>query len=134
MTKKELLEQAKTLGLTPVTRNSVAELEAMIATATAKPKAPRKAKGKKATGDNPGVVRLIEAIGTGDFDLALEAADLTPGGLARRLDVEPAVVAKIVSGKRTPRTTSPADSIAGKLAAWFVGTVKAAKRAGKAAA
>jgi hypothetical protein len=46
-TKKELLEQARSLGLNPVTRNSVAELEAMIATATAKPKASRSAKARR---------------------------------------------------------------------------------------
>ena len=84
MSKKELLEQAKALGLKPVTRNSVAELEAMIATATAKPKAPREAKGKKETGDNPDIARLIEGIDTGDFGLALMHRELTPGKLVRR--------------------------------------------------
>ena len=120
MTKKQLLEQAKALGLKPVTRNSVTELEAIIATAAAKPKAARGRKAKKATGDNPDIARLIEGIDTGDFGITLEHHELTPGKLARLLEVEPAVVAKLASGKRQPRTNAPADSIAGKVAAWFV--------------
>ena len=43
-------------------------------------------------------------------------------------------MAKVVSGKRTPRTNAPADSIAGRVAAWFVTSVKAAQRAAKAPA
>lgn len=103
-------------------------LKARIAEAeqAAKPKAPRatKAKGEKATGDNPAVVALVEAVDTGDFGLALMHRDLTPGGLAKQLGVEPAVVAKLASGKRVPRANADPSSIAGRLAAWYVEATK----------
>lgn len=96
---------------------------------TVKAKAPRAAKAETAK-KNPAIAKLVDGIETGAFKDLLEAEGLTPGGLARQLEVEPAVVAKIVGGKRTPRPTAPANSIAGRLAAWYVA---AAKRAAKKA-
>ncbi len=115
-TKKELLEQAKALGLKPVTRNSVAELEAMIA--GAKPKATRVA--KPAADENPAVVRLIEAQQDGGLRAALDAAGVKVGTLARQLDATPGVIDKLVKGTRVPRATAAPDSNPGKLGAWLV--------------
>lgn len=117
-TKKQLLEQARALGLKPVTRNSVAELEAMIA--TAKSQAPRPGKAKKATGDdNPAVVRLIEAQQDGTLRAAIDAAGLKVGTLARQIDATPGVIDKLVKGTRVPRATADPESNPGKLAAWY---------------
>lgn len=116
-TKKELLEQARALGLKPVTRSSVPELEAMIA--GAKPKATRKPKA--VTGDeNPAVVRLIEAQQDGGLRAAIDAAGLKVGTLARQLDATPGVIDKLVKGTRVPRASAAPESNPGKLGAWLV--------------
>lgn len=120
MNKKQLQARATELGVDFVSRTSVTELGARIAAAEAtKPKAPRAGKGGKAAKPNAEVAALVEAIGSGEFAKALAAAELSPGGLARQLGVEGAVVAKLTSGKRTPRPNAPADSIAGRVAAWY---------------
>jgi hypothetical protein len=118
-TKKELLEEARSLRLKPVTRNSVAELEAMIAEATPKPKATGFKRAPKAA-DNPDVVKLIDGVGTGDFALTLEEAGLTMGGLARELGVASGPVHKVATGRRVPRPNASPDSIPGQVARWYV--------------
>jgi hypothetical protein len=80
--------------------------------------------------ENKAVLRLLAGIEDGTVAHLLAAEELTPGGLAKKLDVESAVVGKILNGKRTPRPTSAPDSIAGKVAAWYVA---ASKRAAKKA-
>ena len=104
-TKEELLDRAKALGMKPVTRNSVAELEAMIteAEAAAKPTKVSKPRKTRQLDPNVEVERLMAVIRDGTFARVLEREGLTAGGLARQLEVEPAVIAKIVSGKRRPR-------------------------------
>lgn len=81
---------------------------------------------KTTTKPNPGITKLVAGIESGAFQKMLDANDLTAGGLARRLGVEPAVVSKLAKGARAPRTNAPADSIAGKVAKWYVAAAKKA--------
>lgn len=71
---------------------------------------------------------LDAAIQSGDFATALEKAEIGSSQLAEKLEVEKAVVSKIVTGKRRPSVRS---DVADALAKWYQGRVRAAKRSKK---